>query len=315
MVEQDRDKTVPIREGKNLAIAGLVLLNSTVFFLVLPLIAAWSVVFAVVMLVPLVLSIVPHWGLIHEAVHGHLTTDRRRNDRVARVLSIAFLAPFDTLRFGHLAHHALNARTAERAEIYDPTHRSPLAANALYYFRLLGGLHGMEVLSGLLSLLPRTALRPIVRGVFFDGAADAPGMADRAERALLEPRTLRRIRQETVVIIMVAGTSIVIYGELWPLLAVGLLGRAFLISFLDNAPHYDGELSEPYQGYDMRLPKAVSVLVLHSNYHGTHHRHPSVPWTALPETFVRDRGQLVGSYLRLPWRQLRGAVPAPPRPS
>ena len=78
---------------------------------------------------------------------------------------------------------------------------------------------------------------------------------------------------------------------------------------MDNAPHYQGALADPGQGYDLRAPGPLATLVLNTNLHGTHHRHPNLPWDALPEAFRRDGERYAGSYLLRPWRQLRGLVP------
>jgi fatty acid desaturase len=260
----------------------------------------------------LVLATVPHWALVHEAVHGHFHHRRAVNEAAGRALAILFLAPFDGLRFGHLSHHALNARPSERPEFYDPRERSGLRAAIAYYFRLCCGIYFLEVASGPLSLLPRRLLRPIVRWVFYDGAPDAAHMADRAERVLLAPATLRRMRIDAGAILILLAASLVLYGAAWHLLLAALLGRAFVVSVTDNAPHYGGALAEPDQGFDLKLPRVLAPLVLNTNLHGTHHRHPNLPWTALPHAFARDGGNYAGSYLLTPWRQLRGPMPIPP---
>ena len=77
---------------------------------------------------------------------------------------------------------------------------------------------------------------------------------------------------------------------------------------MDNAPHYGGELADPGQGYDLSAPSPIASLVLNINLHGTHHRHPNLPWSALPDAFRRDGGRYAGSYLLTPWRQLRGPI-------
>jgi len=171
------------------------------------------------------------------------------------------------------------------------------------------------VASGPLSLLPRRLLRPLVRRVFYEDAAEAGHMADRAERVLLAQATLRRLRLDAVLILLLLAGSLVAYGAAWPLLLVALVGRAFIVSLMDNAPHYGGPLAEPDQGYDLRLPKAFSPLILNTNLHGTHHRHPHLPWTALPQAFRRDGANYTGSYLTAPWRQLRGPMPLAPEPA
>jgi len=196
-----------------------------------------------------------------------------------------------------------------RPELYDPTQRSRFGAAAEYYFRLVCGLYLLEVASGPLSLLPRRLLRPVVRAVFYEGAPSAGHMADRAERTLLAPATLLRLRVDALVILALLAGAVLAYGDAWPLLLAALLGRAFVVSLLDNAPHYGGELADPGQGYDLRVPGSLASLVLNTNLHGTHHRHPSLPWIALPEAFRRDCGSYAGNYLLNPWRQLRGPIP------
>ena len=293
----------------NLGYAALVAALALASLLAVPLALAAGYPSAAWLLVPFVLATVPHWALIHECVHGHFHARRGLNEAAGRVLAILFLAPFDGLRFGHLSHHALNARPSERPEFYDPAERSGLRAVAAFYGRLLCGVYLLEVASAPLALLPRRVLRPFVRWVFYDGTPDAGHMADRAERVLLAPETLSRMRRDAVLILALLGAAFFLYGQHWPLLAAALLGRAFLVSFLDNAPHYDGALADPDQGYDLSLPRPLARLVLNTNLHGTHHRHPTLPWTALPGAFARDGAEFAGSYLVTPWRQLRGPMP------
>ncbi len=301
-------RSVVIPARTNLLVAtGLAAGSMTVLFLVPWLldqghgIVTWS-------LVPFALAAIPHWALVHEAVHRHLCPNPAGNERLGRLLAILFLAPFDALRFGHLSHHALNARASERPEIYDPCRHSHLRAAIEFYARLLGGLNLVEIASGPMSLLPRSLLRPMVRRLFYDGTPDAH-MADRAEHVLLAPTALRRIRHDALAIMTLLGASFIAYGEDWPVLVTALLGRAFVVSIMDNAPHYGGPLGQPDQGYDMHLPRLLARLILHTNLHGTHHRHPNLPWSALPEAFTAERREHEGSFLLRPWRQLGGPVP------
>jgi len=106
-----------------------------------------------------VLAGVPNWALLHEAVHGHFHERRIVKMVAGRPLSVLLLAPFDGLRFGHLSHHALNARAGERPEFYDPRSRSGWRAAIAYCLRLLCGRYRLEVASGPLSLLPHRLLR------------------------------------------------------------------------------------------------------------------------------------------------------------
>lgn len=304
-----RGAIIPTRT--NLAVAAVVAGSTLLVLLALPAAGGSGALWP---LLPFALASIPHWALVHEAIHRRLHPDPAVNERLGRMLAILFLAPFDGLRFGHLSHHALNAHPAERPELYDPCRQSWGRAAVPFYLRLLGGLNLVEVASGPLSLLPRRWLRPLVRTLFDEGTADA-GIADRAERVLLAPPRLRRIRRDALAIVALLGASLAAYGPDWPILAAALLGRAFVVSLMDNAPHYGGPLAQPDQGYDMRLPAALGRLVLHTNLHGTHHRHPDLPWSALPRAFAADGGAHDGSYLLVPWRQLAGPVPidGPPR--
>jgi fatty acid desaturase len=293
----------------NLLVAAAIGGGDLLFLFGVPALLAAGHNWAAWLALPFALGTVPHWALIHEAIHGHLHPRAAVNDGAGRLLAILFLAPFDALRFGHLSHHALNARATERPECYDPRVRPWLGAALVFYVRLLCGVYLLELASSLLSLLPRRALRPVVRKVFYDGEPDAGHMADRAERVLLAPGPLRRTRVDSAAAIALLAASAWTYGAAWPVLALALLGRAFLVSFMDNAPHYGGPLADPDQGYDVRAPAGLDRLVLHTNLHGTHHRYPNLPWTALPAAFRADGEGYAGSYLLVPWRQLRGPVP------
>jgi fatty acid desaturase len=148
-----------------------------------------------------------------------------------------------------------------------------------------------------------------VRRVFYEGSPEARDMAERAERRLLEPGVLRATRLDALLVLALLALAFELYGAAWPVLLLALLGRAFLVSLMDNAPHYGGPLADPGQGYDMRAPSLLSRLVLHTNLHGTHHRHPALPWTALPAAHAAEGGRFDGHYLLRPWRQLLGPIP------
>lgn len=295
--------------GLNLIIVGAVVLQNALLFLVLPLWLLPASAHWAWLLLPLTLLTVTHWATIHEAIHGSLHPERAVNDRLGRALAVLFGSPFDVVRFGHLSHHALNGKEADRPEVYDPEATSGVLYRVVFYLRLLVGLYASELLSAPASLLPRRWLRPLVRRVFYEDRPEGRRMAERAERQLLEPGRLRATRTDALLIILLLGLAAWLYGAFWPLLVVALLGRAFMVSFMDNAPHYGGEMDDWGQGYDMRVPALVGALILNSNLHGTHHRHPNVPWRLLPRTFRRDGQSYAGNYLTVPWRQLKGPIP------
>jgi fatty acid desaturase len=291
----------------NLGVAGLLIAANLVLFLVLPAFLLPLGPLWLLLILPVLLVTVTHWAIIHEAIHGSLLPRRAANDLLARCLCILYGSPFHVVRFGHLSHHTLNGRPTERPEVFDPRKVSLWRIGPVYYLRLIIGLYGAEFLSGPASLLPRRLLRPLVRRAFYEGRDDARNMADRAERELLG-RHLAQIRLDALLILLLFGASLFLYGAWWTLLLVAILGRALVVSVMDNAPHYGGDLEDWAQGYDMRLPRPFNYLVLNSNLHGTHHSHPSTPWLLLPDAFASDGRAYSGSYLTVPWRQFKGPI-------
>ena len=184
-----------------------------------------------------------------------------------------------------------------------------LGAAAVYYFRLLCGLYLLEVASGPLSLLPRRLLRPVVRGVFYEGAPRRRRTWPTAPSGCCWHRHPAPAAVDALAILALLAGAVWAYGDAWPLLLAALLGRAFVVSLMDNAPHYGGELADPGQGYDLRCRGRWRPLVLNTNLHGTHHRHPNLPWTALPEAFRETAGTMPAATCCMPWRQLRGPMP------
>jgi fatty acid desaturase len=305
--------TAPIPAAGNLSMAALVLGANLACGLAMPLLLPTAGPWLLLALAPLVALTVPHWALIHEAVHGHLHPERRLNEALGRTLGVFFGAPFAVLRFGHLSHHALNSNPAERPELYDPAATPRWRARAVYYLRLFVGVYLAEVASALAFLLPRRLLAPVLRRTFYEGSPEAGGMAERAERQLLlDGRRLSQVRLDGLLALLWLGACLWLYGASgWWAFGLAVLGRGAVVSFMDNAPHYAGPLGDAGQGYDTRAPRLLAPLILNTNLHGTHHRHPGLPWTALPRAFAADGTAYAGGYLAVPWRQLAGPIPRP----
>lgn len=298
-----------IPAAANVTLTALVVAAHLLCGLALPLALLPASPWWLLLLVPFALSAVTHWALVHESVHGHLHPRRAVNEGLGRLLSVLFGAPFAALRCGHLAHHTLNSRPSERAEIYDPARTPRWRANLQYYLRLCWGPYLAEILSAVLCFLPRRHLTPLVRRVFFEGAADAPGAADRAERQLLAPGRLARLRLDGGLALAWLAACLLLYGAYAWAFGLAVLGRGLVVSFMDNAPHYAGELGDAGQGHDTRAARLAAPVILNTNLHGTHHRHPNLPWTALPRAFAADGSTYAGGYLTVPLRQLGGPIP------
>lgn len=300
-------EAAPVR--LNLVLLAALLLLHAAALILLPLLLlprhpAWAA-----LLLPSVLATTTHWALLHEAVHRLLHPDVRINDALGRLLSIAFGAPYRLLRTGHLIHHRLNGRAVERPEIYDPARRSPLAARLAYYPQLFFGLYAAELAALLLAFLPRPAVERLVRRMFYGGRSGAAGADHLAVRRILGRGGLGEVRRDAAAVLLLYGAAFAAFGSDLPLLAAALVGRAALVSFLDNAFHYGAPLGDPRQAHDLELPAWAARLILNFNLHRAHHRRPTLPWRALPADFAAGGGGYEGHFVLVPLRQLRGPIP------
>src|SRR5262245_18546400 len=79
-----------------------------------------------------------HYGLMHETMHGNLFADERWNRIAGRLLGITLGLPFETMRFGHLAHHSNNRHKFDRPEYLAPG-QLYIAVAPGYYFKTVIG--------------------------------------------------------------------------------------------------------------------------------------------------------------------------------
>ncbi len=245
------------------------------------------------------------WAMQHEAMHGLLPGGRRANRLYGRFNAMLFGAPFDLLRRGHLLHHAYSRTPRERSEVFEAgvDHRVGFAVG--YYWRLLGGLYAMEVLAGVLLLLPRAWLARLVGHV-----GNARNLAAAIADKLLQPRELSAARFDVLVMLALHAWAFGLYGHHAWMLALALAGRGLLVSLMDNAFHYGTRLDDTRYARDLRLPTWLSRLILHFNLHGTHHARPGIAWHALPELHRQRRGTYQGRLIGALFAQLRGPIEA-----
>ncbi len=244
------------------------------------------------------------WALIHEAIHGVLFPSRGVNRLVGRTQAILFGAAFDLLRWGHLLHHALNRTQRERSEVYVAGKDGLPWFTLSYYFRLTGGLYWFEVLGALIFLLPRPAIR---------WAASRLGgehnVVDPLTDKLLVPATLRAVRIDGGLVLALYGLAFSLYGEHAWMLVLALMGRAFLISVVDNAFHYGTPLNDTKYARNLSLPAWASALLLNFNLHGAHHLKPGLAWWELPGYHRHSRAGFQGNWIGALLHQFRGPIP------
>lgn len=255
-------------------------------------------------LLPLAALNNPFWSLIHEAIHDLLHPSRRANRALGRTLSLFFGAPFLVLRLSHLLHHKLNRSLVEATEVYAPESCSRGRAALGYFAHICGGLYLLELASPLMFFLPRAVLRRMEKKYFMGG-----DLAGNLMRGLMRDEAVREIRTDGVLVLLIFGASALCYGANWPFLVLALCARAFLISFLDNVYHYETPVGDTFYARNLALPRLFSLGLLHFNFHGIHHRNPSIPWSGLPQAFELQRGQFDARYFNAAMAQFRGPIP------
>jgi fatty acid desaturase len=253
------------------------------------------------------------FSVLHEAIHRSLAPVSRlpaiglsMNDLLGRVVGIAFGSPFDFVATAHVTHHSVNRTDEEHVEIYDGS--LPAAGRRAfvkgYYFFLFGGLYKAEVILPMLFWLPRHIVQPRLERAF----RTDPMVSRVLRRIFRSPDRLRAIRVDASLVLASIALSAVLYGRYCWILAIHFLIRAVLISFLDYLYHYGSPLGDRLHGYNLRLPRWLSPLILNFNYHGVHHRFPALPWRSLGRVFVNEGLVFDNSYLAQAVSQLRGPM-------
>lgn len=228
------------------------------------------------------------WALLHEAIHSNFHPSPAVNRLAGRVLSIVcYGAPFRAVAMGHLAHHRLNVPTG----YYDPERTTRRRANAHYYWSLFTDPYLLAFASNILLFLPRRSLLSLFAG-------------NKAAQALLSAGVLTEVRVDATLFLLMLAGSLVSYGRYWWVVAVVYVTRCVLISFLDAIYHFHAEFGDNLQGYHLRLPAPLTLLLLNFNLHGVHHRNPGLPWQTLPGAFYDAGGRYDAGYLPAALRQL-----------
>ncbi len=285
-------REIPV--GINLALTAAFLVIGLALVLALPLALvrqpAWGL-----LLVPFTLATPTLWALIHESIHGGLHPQRQWNDALGRALCILFGSPLAILRFGHLTHHRVYSSSQGVAPDKCPMPR--VLCLLAYYPRIFGGVYVTEVAASLLLWLPRFVLLWLSRQALRMHPAGDLDLRDQIERNLMSKKALARLRLDGLLVLALYGTGFYLYGpDAWMLLAA-LVGRAAMVSFLDNLYHHVPARAQR-ETFNLDLPRWASQAILHANLHAVHHRRPGIPWNGLPRALSPDRDGASRSFVR-----------------
>lgn len=253
-------------------------------------------------LVPFLWSVNILWALIHEAIHKIYHPDRAINEWAGRVLSIVLGPSYQVLRFGHLMHHKLNRQwESEYVGVDVPQWKAMLE----YYYNLLGGLYITEMyVSVVSSLASSTTVMWLVRRYF----RSKPLAVEAIQRYFFDKGHIREVRIDTWGSMLLHGAAIGMAGAYWPVIVALFIMRAFAISFMDNIYHYNTSEDNSVPARELYLPPILSLLILHGNYHHTHHKSPSTPWHLLPALHKRVVSHFAGPFVHGLRDQFNGPI-------
>ncbi len=304
---QSMENRIPVLA--NWAVAAVLLGLNALLFLVAPALLLPLSQWWLLLLLPCVLATNSMWFLAHESFHANLHPDQAVNERLGRLLAVCLGVPFHVVRFGHLQHHRFNGALVDRPDLYDPEKTWPPFAWIGYYLQLVGGFYLQEAASFLVFLLPtRHIPKAVDLGLSAHDEASAR-IKELARTTFAKPEMARAVRRDALAAVLLHGLAFWLYGPWWPAFAAALAGRAFLVSFANNLPHYGTPNTDVGYALNVRLPRWVNGLFLNFYCHRVHHANPRIPWVGLPEGMRRMGFAFEADYLRQGLAQFRGPFP------
>jgi len=232
-------------------------------------------------------------NLMHEAVHGNLSRNRRRNDLLGFVFGLPALLNSTAFGVVHRRHHR-HVGTAQDPDEITNVSDNPRVQTLLRAMVLLGGA-------------PLMSVRTLWLG-----------------RQLGGHSRRRRIVVETAIMGIVAGA---VGAAAWTTGCLAEVFRFWLIpwyfagqlavvrSLFEHGPAAPTE--RPVETRTVTSTRLLSLFNVNMNYHLEHHLYPGVPWYELPQLhrLLRRQYEADGnikvrrSYARLIGEALRGRLP------
>ncbi|MCP5155253.1 MAG: fatty acid desaturase [Ectothiorhodospiraceae bacterium] len=245
------------------------------------------------------------YALLHEGAHGLLHPNRRVNDAMGAVLGWLFPTAFSLYATTHEVHHRCNRTDHEMFDCYYPGESR--LVRAVQWYGILTGLWWWLIPPGTVVL----AIAPHwLRGGPWRRARTTAVLFDDISGA-----TARAIRLEVVL-------GIVFWTTAFHVLALDLAAVAIVyacFAFNWSTRQYVTHAFTPRDVRDgamnLGVSRPMAWVLLNGHWDRVHHRHPGLPWTALPAAAAGDRIDLPywRQYLRL-WRGPRRCEAPGPAP-
>ncbi|MEM9062714.1 MAG: fatty acid desaturase [Pseudomonadota bacterium] len=211
---------------------------------------------------------------LHECIHRTAFRTDWINDRLADLLGAVVLLGAKHFRYFHMAHHR---------HTHDPENDPELAGGkpgSLY--ETLKYLSGVSDWTWRVRALWSNALRE-------NNDSYVPPRGRKA--VMTEARTLLLFYALLAAISFVAGTAVLFWVWLLPMVIGGPFLRAYLLAEHARCPHVADMFENTRTTYTTRL---VRWIAWNMPYHAEHHAYPSVPFHKLP-----DLHALCSEYLKV----------------
>lgn len=239
------------------------------------------------------------YSIIHEAEHEILFPHKGLNDGVGVLMALLFPAPFHLIRQGHLGHHQRNRSDDEAFDYIFPGENPTW--KALQFYGIITGFYWVIVAIGnvVVMLIPSALVR---RNFEFDRPSAA-------FMESLNPRYWRWIRVEALAAVSFHIGLVWAFALPWLNYVIMYLGFGFLWSAMQYVHHFGTERHVVRGTRNLWIWAPIDWILLHHNWHLTHHAHPTIPWLHLPRVSRRkypQRSFLPWAYLRM-WRGPRRA--------
>jgi fatty acid desaturase len=219
--------------------------------------------------------------MVHEAIHGLLHPNARRNRRMGQVMAVFMGIAYDLQRFDHLRHHRISRTEHDCDEIYIAPQPSVRRVINYYYRKLFGAYWHDFVLTAVVCFLPARFIFPIMSFIY--GSAVEP--ADHSALSItLRNKKLSALRIEGTCTLLLLACSAYLYGANIGVLVFLYLLRALILTVLDSFAHYQTPINDSLFARNVKVPLFFErVCLMNFNYHGAHHIFPTVPWNKIPQ--------------------------------
>ncbi len=225
------------------------------------------------------------FSLLHEAVHGLFSSQRRVNDWAGRLAAAWFPTGFILQRAFHLTHHRNNRSEFEQFDVLHPGDIKWL--KYAQWYAILTGLYWVVTILGvyIYCLIPKAFSLEFLRGRNSQIAKQTSSSPYLKATEGINPWIARAECAFSL------GFQIVLFQSLdLSLSGWGLCYGAFAINWssLQYTDHAFSPLDAHNGAWNLRVGWLGRTMFLNYHFHLAHHQNPRAPWVDLPKLVSKN---------------------------